>query len=65
MLLVHAKALAVEFVVRHGQEFPKDGPFTDEQLIAEDWEPIQVSREPVIATSLPPEDCGCGEAVSS
>lgn len=55
MLLVHAKALAAEFVVRGGKQFPKAGMFTKEQLSAEDWEPFYA---PVIPPD--PGDCGCG-----
>jgi hypothetical protein len=55
MLLIHAKALAVAEVIRDGITFPKNGPFTEEQQRADDWEPIQVdeSIRPV------PADCGC------
>lgn len=55
MLLAHAKALATSEVERGGVKFPKDGPFTDEQLVAEDWEPVRAEWVP----PTPPEDCGC------
>jgi len=55
MLLAHAKALAAAGVIRDGVTFPKNGPFTDEQLAAEDWEPVRAPYVPPV----PPEDCGC------
>ena len=59
MLLTHAKALATSEVERGGVKVPKDGPFTDEQLAAEDWEPVRAEWVP----PTPPEDCGCGPEV--
>lgn len=56
MLLVHAQALAHTQVERGGVKFPKSGPFTEEQLAAEDWEPV---IDPWVAP-VPPVDCGCG-----
>lgn len=55
MLLAHAKALATSEVERGGVKFQKDGPFTDEQVAAEDWEPVRAEWVP----PTPPEDCGC------
>ena len=60
MLLVYAKSLAVKFVIRNGQEYPKDGTFSDEQLAAQDWEPNQTS--PPSGEPVPMKDCGCGES---
>jgi len=60
MLLVHAQALAVEYVVLNGVQFPKAGPFTPDQLASEDWVPIQVSSD--VSVAAPAGDCGCGEA---
>lgn len=58
MLLIHAKALAVAEVVRDGITFPKNSPFTKEQLAADDWEPIQVDE----SIRPPAADCGCEPA---
>lgn len=55
MLLVHARVLAPEEVARLGVNYPKNGPFTDEQLGADDWEPVY---PPLPA---PTGDCGCDE----
>lgn len=57
MILSHAITLASEKVVRNGVEFTKAGPFTDEQLKADDWEPV---RAPYVQPTSP-EDCGCGQ----
>lgn len=61
MLLAHAKALATSEVERGGVKFPKDGQFTDEQLSAEDWEPVRAEWVP----PTPPEDCGCGPVLAA
>ncbi len=53
MLLAHAKVLAESEVIRDGVPFPKNGPFTKEQIAAEDWEPVYPVPEPV--------DCGCDQ----
>lgn len=55
MLLAHARTLAIAEVIRGGVTFPKTGPFTNEQLAAEDWEPVYP------APPEPSGDCGCGE----
>ena len=58
MLLAHAKALAVDSVIRGGVVFPKNGPFSNEQLAAEDWEPVEIPYVPPVMVG----DCGCGPA---